>query len=186
MPGPVGGASPAVGTNADPAGMRRRWARPERWRWVVAALLLVALAIGLVPSALANPGSIGAAAGFEDDDGNLAPDQPPINFDWNSFSPASWTGNAPYRTATKAANGWEFTGITDAFNVGNDTRIQMGPSTQDTDCPPVSMGNVNPNVDLKRIYIAYKTVNGHLYLMLAWVRLQPGGQPASDVAFEFN
>src|SRR5215472_5447026 len=127
----------------------------DRWgsRWALAALsVLVALA-GMVqaqaqvqtPVPFQTSAGVGTGAGFEDNDGNLAP-EPPINFDWNSFSPVNWTGSAPYQSAMSATNGWEFTGVTDPTGVSNDSRIAMGPTTQDTNCPPVGTGNVNPQV----------------------------------------
>jgi hypothetical protein len=50
------------------------------------------------------------------------------------------------------------------------------------------IGTSSPNKDdLKRIYIAHKTVNGHIYLMLAWVRIPQNSTSASaHVGFEFN
>ena len=44
-----------------------------------------------------------------------------------------------------------------------------------------------PKDDLARIYIAGENLSGHVYLMLAWVRI-PQNSTSSDehVAFEFN
>ena len=67
----------------------------------------------VVTSTPAMAGPVSNAAGFEGDDGNLAP-AAPINFDWNSFAPTTWTGTAPDRTATKTVAGWAFTGLEDA------------------------------------------------------------------------
>jgi hypothetical protein len=79
---------------------------------------IAALVLGLQIAAYA--GAVGTAQGFEDDDGNLAP-QAPINFDWNSFDPTTWTGTAPNRTSTKTTNGFQFLGIEDAQNSGTDS-----------------------------------------------------------------
>src|SRR5918993_5352128 len=73
---------------------------------------LVAIAV-LVSAIMAFAGLVGTQAGFEDDDGNLAP-QAPINFDWNSFAPTTWTGTAPNRQSSKVVSGWTFKGIEDA------------------------------------------------------------------------
>src|SRR5262245_27055637 len=95
--------------------------------------------------------AIGAAAGpvsnqamFEGDDGNRAP-HAPINFDWNSFAPTTWTGTAPLRTATDSANGWEFTGLEDRQATNADSAFAGG-TKQDDDCATVGTGKA-PNKD---------------------------------------
>lgn len=139
-------------------------------------------------------GSIGTAAGFEDDDGNLTVES---TFDWNGFKagtppvPPLWTGTAPNRQATvdpsAATQGWKFQGIEDAQAVNSDSAFAGGVK-QDDNCPPV-IGAKAPNKDdLKRIYLASKTgADGHTYLMLAWVRIKQNTTSASaHVGFEFN
>jgi Prealbumin-like fold domain len=158
-------------------------------RWAVATVLVSATLASPVPGALADPGPIGTAAGFEDDDGNLIPDQPGIMFDWNNFSPVAWTGPVPYQTATTTLNGWKFIGLTDAENSSTDTRFAGGVK-QDDDCPAVIGSNVPNKDDLKRAYLAFKSVPvggvPHLFLMLAWMRIPQIAAPSADVAFEFN
>jgi hypothetical protein len=153
--------------------------RSRRW-FVVGALAAVA-ALALSVAAAAGP--IGAASGFEDDDGNLAVDS---TFDWNGFAPVTWTGAAPYQRASKTASGWAFGGLSDAQETTSDTGFAGG-TKQDKDCPSVT-GTKAPNKDdLKRIYLATKTVNGHVYLNLAWVRItQNTTSPSAHVGFEFN
>jgi hypothetical protein len=145
----------------------------------VAVLGVVAVSIALAT------GAIGTASGFEDDDGNLTP-AAPISFDWNSFAPVSWTGNAPFRQSTKVVSGWTFDGLEDAQKTNSDTGFAGG-TKQDDDCAKV-IGSSAPNKDdLKRIYIAHKTVNDHIYLMLGWVRIPQNSTSASaHVGFEFN
>jgi len=160
-------------------------------RWAVATFLVTATTVGPAPRALADPGPIGTAAGFEDDDGDLTPEAP-INFDWNNFNPVFWLppgpGN-PYQTAITGVNGWQFIGQTDAQNSNMDTRFAGGVK-QDDDCPGVINSNVPNKDDLKRTYLAFKTVPvmgvPHLFLELAWMRIPQTGAPSADVAFEFN
>jgi len=146
-----------------------------------AAIAALVLAIG------ASAGPVSNAAGFEGDDGNLAP-AGTINFDWNSFTPTPWTGTAPLRTATDSANGWDFTGLEDRQAVGTDSAFAGG-TKQDDDCATV-IGQKPPNKDdLKRYYLATKTdpVTGDIFLALAWVRIDQNTTSASaHVGFEFN
>src|SRR5687768_18451507 len=81
-----------------PKGSKRR----RRLLLFVPLTLVAALVLAIGAAA----GPVSVAAGFEGDDGNLAP-AAPINFDWNSFAPTTWTGTAPLRTATDSANGWD-------------------------------------------------------------------------------
>ena len=128
-------------------------------------------------------GTIGTAAGFEDDDGNLAP---ATLTDWNSFAPVTWTGTAPYQTGTSSANGFTFLGLTDARAVTSDTGFAGGTKQNDV-CPSVIGSKAQNKDDLARAYIASKTVAGHVYLEIAWVRI-PQNTQSSDahIAFEFN
>jgi hypothetical protein len=159
----------------------RRWLARRRWIFggTVAALL------ALVLSVAAAGGPIGTAALFEDEDGNLAIDNAG-QMDWNGFAPTAWTGTAPYRQSTTVVNGWTFKGLEDALQTSSDTGFKGG-TKQDDNCAQV-IGSRAPNKDdLKRIYIAHKTVNGHIYLMLAWERIPQNSTSASaHVGFEFN
>jgi hypothetical protein len=151
---------------------------------LLAVLALSALLVALVaPAAFSGP--VGTAAGFEDDDGNLAPEAP-INFDWNSFDPTTWTGTAPNRTSTKTVSGWAFTGLTDAQATGSDSAFAGGVK-QDNDCASV-IGAKAPNKDdLKRVYVSSNTVGGDVFLTLAWVRIpQNTTSPSAHIGFEFN
>jgi hypothetical protein len=160
-----------------PTGSRRR-------RRFLLASILTGAALALVFVIAAAAGPIGTASGFEDDDGNLVVNS---TFDWNGFSPVTWTGTAPFQSASKTVNGWAFTGLTDAEKTNSDTGFAGG-TKQDDNCAKV-IGTSSPNKDdLKRIYVATKTAsNGHTYLMLAWVRIpQNTTSPSAHVGFEFN
>jgi hypothetical protein len=126
---------------------------------------------------------------FEDNDGNLIVDNAGYT-DWNSFNPVTYTGTAPYQAGAKIANGWSFTGLTDASKSTTDTGYAGG-TKQDNDCPAI-IGTSAPNKDdLKRIYLAHKVVSvsgaPHIFLELAWVRIpQNTTSPSAHVGFEFN
>lgn len=154
--------------------------RRHAGRWWFAAVLVVLAAT--LPS-VARAGTIGTASGFEDDDGNLAVAS---TMDWNGFAPASWSGTAPYRHTAKTVSGWSFTGLEDAQKSTSDTGFAGGVK-QDDSCPTV-IGTSAPNKDdLKRAYVASKTVGGHVYLELAWIRIpQNTTSPSAHVGFEFN
>ena len=158
--------------------------RSRRLKWRLGAgISAAALLVGVVMVAAAIAGSVGTASGFEDDDGNLVANS---TFDWNSFTPTTWTGTAPYRTSSKLAGGWQFTGIEDDQASTTDTAFAGG-TKQDDNCPSV-IGAKAPNKgDLKRIYLSTKTVSNHIYLNLAWVRIpQNTTSPSAHVAFEFS
>jgi hypothetical protein len=139
----------------------------------------------LLLAVAAAAGTIGTRAGFEDDDGNLAIDTPG-QMDWNGFAPTTWTGTAPYRQSTRIVNGWTFNGLEDAQKTSSDTGFAGG-TKQDEECAKVIGTSAQNKDDLKRIYIAHKTVNGHIYLMLAWERIPQHSTSASaHVGFEFN
>jgi Prealbumin-like fold domain len=161
------------------AGGKRR----RLWGGVGVGVLAVgALMLGLALPAFAT-GPVGTAAGFEDDDGNLVVNS---TFDWNGFSPVTWTGTAPFQSSSKTVNGWQFTGLTDAQKSNTDTGFAGG-TKQDKDCPSVTGSSAPNKDDLKRIYVAHKTVNNHIFLELAWVRIpQNTTSPSAHVAFEFN
>jgi hypothetical protein len=160
-------------------------ARPGRrlWPFLTATATIVVLMLTIVSAASSGP--VGIAAGFEDDDGNLAPEAP-INFDWNSFAPTTWTGTAPTRTSSKIVSGWAFTGLEDAEKSTSDSNFAGG-TKQDIECPSVGTGSASNKDDLKRVYFASKTVAGHIFLELAWVRTaQNTTSSSAHVAFEFN
>jgi hypothetical protein len=132
--------------------------------------------------------TLGTAAGFEDNDGNLAP---ATVVDWNSFDdPAGiggWDGTAPTRTRNETVSGFKFLGLEDWAATTADSGFAGG-TKQDQDCPSVITQKADNKADLKRIYVASKTLgNGHTYLALAWVRIpQNTTSPSAHIAFEFN
>jgi hypothetical protein len=148
---------------------------PDRRKAPPGLLLLVpfVLVAALVLSIGAAAGPVGTAAGFEDDDGNLAP-QAPINFDWNSFAPVTWLPSpttTPTRTAEDLVGGFQFKGIEDWQATTADSGFAGG-TKQDDECPNVISAKAPNKDDLKRIYLASKTgADGHTYLELAWVRI---------------
>jgi Prealbumin-like fold domain len=167
--------------------LRSFWARLRVGRLLVAAVAVASVVLIGAPTASAVTGPVGTAAGFEDDDGNLAPDPLGLNFDWNSFAPTTWTGGAPNRTSTKVFSGWTFNGLEDAQATGTDSGFAGG-TKQDDECPSVITQKATNKDDLKRVYFANTTgANGHVYLMLAWVRIpQNTTSSSAHVAFEFN
>ena len=154
--------------------------RFARRKWTAGLIVLV---LGAVPTMAAHA-SVGSDAGFEDKDGNLAVAS---QMDWNGFAPApAWTGTAPYRQRTGTVNGWAFTGLEDSTKANSDTGFSGGVK-QDDNCPGVTGSSSSNKTDLKRAYVASKTVNGHVYLELAWVRIvQHTTSPSTHVGFEFN
>jgi hypothetical protein len=164
------------------AGFGRRRTRAWWSGGSIAALVAAALTLLITVPVLA-VGPIGTAAGFEDDDANLVVNS---TMDWNGFSPVSWIGTAPFQTASKTAAGWQFIGLTDAQKTNSDTGFSGGTKQDDT-CPGVIGSSSSNKSDLKRIYLAHKTVSNHIYLELAWVRIaQNTPSPSAHVAFEFN
>jgi hypothetical protein len=162
----------------------------------LAALAVLAVAI------VAFAGPVGQSAGFEDDDGNLAPGdvmvpgQPSPNFDWNSFDPVTWSphpATTPTRqTDDKSLNGFQFKGIEDYPNPGAssgttaDTSFNGGVK-QDTNCAGVGTGKPPNKDDLTRVYLASKVINGQTFLELAWARIpQNSTSSSAHVGFEFN
>jgi hypothetical protein len=146
---------------------------------------LAALVVGWQVIAFAGP--VGDASGFEDDDGNLAPNPQGLNFDWNSFAPVNWTtGTAPFRQSDQVVSGWQFKGVEDDEARTSDTGFAGG-TKQDDPCANV-IGAKAPNKDdLKRIYLSSKTVNGDTFLNLAWVRIPLNTTESSaHIGFEFN
>jgi hypothetical protein len=147
--------------------------------FAVVAALLLAIA--------ASAGPVGLNSGFEDDDGNLAVAS---TFDWNGFDPTTWTGTAPSRTSTKTAGGWQFLGLEDWQATTADSAFAGG-TKQDDNCASVITGKAPNKDDLKRIYLASKTVAvggvDHVFLNLAWVRIpQNTTSPSAHIGFEFN
>jgi hypothetical protein len=158
---------------------------------ITALVMTAVLVLGAVSMATASPGPVGAAAGFEDDDGDMTPQ---AVFDWNSFAPVTWVGTAPYRTSTHADNGWTFLGIEDAVVTNQDSAFAGG-TKQDDACPTVNTGKAPNKDDLQRVYLATKVadvdpgpgVEYHTFLMLAWHRIpQNTTSPSAHIGFEFN
>jgi uncharacterized repeat protein (TIGR01451 family) len=135
-------------------------------------------------------GTVGTAAGFEDNDGDLTPNNAsPQLHDWNDFTPTWVVGTSPaYQTGSgTGAGGFTFFGITDDAATTSDTGFAGGVK-QDDECPAV-IGTKSPNKDdLLRAYIAGKlAADGHTYLMISWIRIPQNNQSAdAHVAFEFN
>jgi hypothetical protein len=158
-------------------------------RRALLASLCVAAVVGLFFAITAGAGQVGTAIGFEDDDGNLAPDSSTgaINFDWNSFDPTTWTGPTNQQVSSKTQDGWQFKGLTDWQASTSDSAFAGG-TKQDDECARLITQKADNKADLKRVYLASKTgTNNHTYLMLAWVRIpQNTTSPSAHVAFEFN
>jgi hypothetical protein len=162
----------------------KRRARARRIRAGAAIALFAGVLTQTAPASVVQ--AVGNESGFEDDDGNLAPNPAGLNFDWNSFAPLTWTGTAPTRTSEASASGWSFTGVEDARAVTSDSAFAGG-TKQDADCATVGTQKASNKDDLIRVYFASNTVNDHVYLNLAWVRIpQNTTSSSAHVAFEFN
>jgi hypothetical protein len=161
--------------------------RRAKRRWLV-LLCIVAIAGIVAPAANVFAGTIGNGAGFEDDDANLTPAS---LVDWNSFDDpvglGGWDGTSPTRTRNETVSGFKFLGLEDWQATTADSGFAGG-TKQDEDCPAVITQKADNKADLKRIYVASKTLaNGHTYLALAWVRIpQNTTSPSAHIAFEFN
>jgi hypothetical protein len=158
--------------------------RVHLWR-LGAALGAVVLLLGVL-SVAASAGTIGTASGFEDDDANLLVN---TTFDWNGFSPVTWSphpATTPTRQTSKVASGWTMAGLEDWQNTTSDSGFAGG-TKQDNNCPSVISAKAPNKDDLKRVYLSTKTVAGHVYLNLAWVRIpQNTTSPSAHIGFEFN
>ena len=136
----------------------------KRTKWLLSIGVIAALVVGWQIAAFAGP--VGTASGFEDDDGNLV-DNPTAGIDWNSFAPVTWTGTAPTRQAHKTSLGWDLTGIEDWQATTSDSAFAGG-TKQDKECASLITQKADNKADLKRVYIANKTLaNGHVILNLA-------------------
>jgi prealbumin domain-containing protein len=156
-------------------------------RWLIA--LTVVTVLTLISSAVALAGAVGTAQGFEDDDGNLVNDAA-AGIDWNSFDPTTWSphpATTPTRvTDDQTTSGFKFKGLEDWQATTSDSGFAGG-TKQDDNCPSVITAKADNKADLKRIYVASKTVSGETYLDLAWVRIpQNTTSPSAHIAFEFN
>jgi hypothetical protein len=168
--------------------MVRILGKTRRIRGVALAALVALLAVLVVLPASAGP--VGTAAGFEDDDANLVDDSNAIPTDWNDFSAGTWTGTAPNRQSSFTAEGWAFTGLEDWQATTADSGFAGG-TKQDNNCPTVITAKAPNKDDLKRVYLATKTVPvsgvDHVFLELAWVRIPQNTTSASaHIGFEFN
>jgi len=175
--------------------MVRIFGRSRRTRRL--ALLSVAALLAVLVALPASAGPVGTNAGFEDDDGNLV-DDASAGVDWNNSgggtAPNGWTGAAPTRTKTSTFSGWSFRGLEDWQATTADSGFAGG-TKQDDNCPSVITAKAPNKDDLKRIYLASKTVdidptaavNDHVFLMLGWVRIPQNTTSASaHIGFEFN
>jgi hypothetical protein len=161
--------------------------RVPRFYLLMAVMVCAALAFAVVSLA----GTVGTQAGFEDDDANLVVNS---TFDWNGFAPVTWTGTAPYRVSAKTTanqtpssnDGWVFAGFEDDAATTSDTGFAGGVK-QDDDCGQNKNGKAPNKDDLKRVYIANKTVGGDVFLELAFVRIPLNStQSSTHIGFEFN
>jgi hypothetical protein len=169
------------------------WFGSRRYRrFLFLPLAVMALLVAAIVALATGP--VGTASKFEDDDGNLVDNTPLFDsvahtgdIDWNNFDPTTWTGTQPDRESAKSFEGWDFTGLEDAQAVTTDDSFAGG-TKQNKDCATVGTGKADNKADLKRIYMATKTLaNGHVILNLAWVRIpQNTTSPSAHVAFEFN
>jgi prealbumin domain-containing protein len=162
-------------------------------RKIAVFISVIALSALMIVYAVPASATVVTDSGFEGADGNLTHES---LTDWNDFSDVSWsTGTAPYRSATASptsgdASGWTFNGFEDAQASTKDTAFNGGVK-QDKNCAIIA-GSKAPNKDdIKRIYIANKTVqvsgSPHVMLGLAWVRIpQNTTSPSAHVGFEFN
>jgi Prealbumin-like fold domain len=150
-------------------------------------MFLPLAAVAVVALAIVAFASVGSDAGFEDNDGDLANDVNVVGIDWNSFSPLTWAGTAPYRTATQTTpSPWSFKGFEDAAVLNTDTGFAGGVK-QDDNCGTTKPGKAPNKDDLKRVYLATATVNGDVFLEIAWVRIPQNSTSASaHVGYEFN
>ncbi|GAA0789396.1 prealbumin-like fold domain-containing protein [Marinobacterium sediminicola] len=162
---------------------------------------LLALSLPLVLVLAFNPGDAYAVCQgpasttpslFEDDDGDLAytgtcaDGVTDSDLDWNDFDPVTWIGTAPDQTGSSEAMGWRFVGVEDA-QVSSDDIGFVGGTKQDDECAIVRNAKSLNKGDLKRIYLSDNTINGDIFLNLAWVRIPQNSTTASaHVAFEFN
>jgi hypothetical protein len=168
------------------------WSVPRRLYVLIALIAAAGLATGIVALA-----SVGSDAGFEDNDANLTVNS---SFDWNGFSPLTWNGTAPQRTSSKVTsglspasrNGWSFNGFEDSTATNSDNGFAGGVK-QDDDCGTLKNGKAPNKDDLKRVYIATKTVPlgspavNHVFLELAFVRIPLNStQSSTHIGFEFN
>jgi hypothetical protein len=155
-------------------------------------------------------GPIGVASAFADNQGSTSgtfsasdynisgvtqdPNAPATQptFDWNSLPGASnptYSGTSPdpYGQASGTTGGWKWVALADAKASTTDTGFAGG-TKEDKNCAAV-IGSKAPNKDdMKRVYLAAKTLaNGHIILNLAWVRIpQNTTSPSAHLAFEFN
>jgi uncharacterized repeat protein (TIGR01451 family) len=73
----------------------------------------------------------------------------------------------------------------DTASGSTDTSFSSSNNKEDTDVPTLGLGTIpNNKDDLLREYIASETVNGDLFVYLAWVRADSTG--TSTIDFEFN
>lgn len=106
-----------------------------------------------------------APSSFDATDGNLV-DDGADEIDWCTPAPS---------LATK----------TDSPSGSNDTSFSSNNNKEDSDVPTLSTGTIpNNKDDLLREYVASETVNGDLFVYLAWVRADSTG--TSTIDFEFN
>ncbi|HEX2194643.1 MAG TPA: SpaA isopeptide-forming pilin-related protein [Candidatus Limnocylindria bacterium] len=73
----------------------------------------------------------------------------------------------------------------DSASGSNDTSFSSNNNKEDSDVPTLSTGTIpNNKDDLLREYVASETINGELFVYLAWIRADSTG--TSTIDFEFN
>jgi fimbrial isopeptide formation D2 family protein/uncharacterized repeat protein (TIGR01451 family) len=127
---------------------------------------LINLVIGpLAPLAQTSPVAALSGTFFNATDGNLVD---------NSGPEVDWCTPAPNRD-----EGF------DTPSGATDTSFSSSNNKEDSDVPTLSLGTIpNNKDDLLREYVASETINGDLFVYLAWVRADSTG--TSTIDFEFN
>lgn len=126
---------------------------------VGAALCLIGAMALAAPGATALTGS-----GFESTDGNTAKQ---AGYDWDSLAPATSLADQP-----------------DSPSGAGDESFTQG-TKSDTAVPTIETGSIPPNKsDLTRMRIATETIDGDVYLYVAWNRTNTLG--SANMNFEFN
>ncbi|HET6380345.1 MAG TPA: SpaA isopeptide-forming pilin-related protein [candidate division Zixibacteria bacterium] len=106
-----------------------------------------------------------APSTFDATDGNLVDD---------GADETDWCTPAPNRVTQD-----------DTPSGSNDTSFASNNNKEDSDVPTLAVGTIpNNKDDLLREYIASETVNGDLFVYLAWIRADSTG--TSTIDFEFN
>ena len=127
---------------------------------------LINLVIGpLAPLAQTSPVAALSGTSFNATDGNLV-DNGALETDWCTPAPNRDEGF-------------------DTLSGATDTSFSSSNNKEDSDVPTLSLGTIpNNKDDLLREYVASETINGDLFVYLAWIRADSTG--TSTIDFEFN